>query len=283
MPNVTLVANPAEFRAQLERQQVAGKELLELPVGSSEELDNFKQAYFEWDDLNVALLEASFESSGWMTTTPVSDYRGTGMPVLDVKVSRASSGIAPDRLPAVIEDIKAKCGVLRSIHNRVDVYPRNREVHPEEIPASGQAIFIVHGHGLLAREQVRSFLQKVTSTAVIVLEDEANLGRDILGKLLDSAKLAKYAVVLLTADDEGRKIGEGQWNSRARQNVVLELGLFLGLLGRDKVAALYEEGVEIPSDYSGVLYISLGGEGWKLKLATELKNSGIDVDLNRAI
>ncbi|MCA1607449.1 MAG: nucleotide-binding protein [Actinobacteria bacterium] len=106
----------------------------------------------------------------------------------------------------------------------------------------------------------------------------------MLGKLLDSAKQAAYAVVLLTADDEGRVAGSGgKWSPRARQNVVLELGLFLGLLGRDKVAALHEPTVEVPSDFSGVVYIKLDDGGWKMKLATELRNAGIEVDLNKTI
>ena len=42
---------------------------------------------------------------------------------------------------------------------------------------------------------------------------------------------------------------------RARQKVVLELGLFIGKLGRANVCALYSDGVEIPSDYHGVLYV----------------------------
>jgi predicted nucleotide-binding protein len=36
-------------------------------------------------------------------------------------------------------------------------------------------------------------------------------------------------VVLLTSDDEGRQVGVGELKRRARQNVVLELGLFVGI------------------------------------------------------
>ena len=66
--------------------------------------------------------------------------------------------------------------------------------------------------------------------------------------------------------------------------MILELGLFIGLLGRDKVAAVYQSGVEIPSDYAGVLYVKLDADGgWKLKLASELRSAGVDVNLNDAI
>jgi predicted nucleotide-binding protein len=59
--------------------------------------------------------------------------------------------------------------------------------------------------------------------------------------------------------------------------------LFVGVLGRDRVAALYQKGVEIPSDYGGVLWTELSGEDWTLKLAVELKAAGITVDLNSLI
>jgi Predicted nucleotide-binding protein containing TIR-like domain len=69
---------------------------------------------------------------------------------------------------------------------------------------------------------------------------------------------------------------------RAQQNVILEFGYFLGKFGPAAVCALYEPGVELPSDVSGMLYIPLeDGVGWMLKVATELKGAGIDVDLNR--
>ena len=68
---------------------------------------------------------------------------------------------------------------------------------------------------------------------------------------------------------------------RARQNVVLELGYFSALLGRDRVAVLYKEAVEIPSDYLGVVYTKMDEAGsWKFALAKELKIAGVDVDLN---
>ena len=71
---------------------------------------------------------------------------------------------------------------------------------------------------------------------------------------------------------------------RARQNVVLELGYFCGALGRDKVCVLYKEGVEIPSDYLGVVYTPLDdSDGWHLKLAKEMKEAGLDIDLNDAM
>lgn len=284
MPNVTLVVRAGDLERRLNQQAEVGEKLLELPCSTDDDARELKRRYFEWNDYNIAMLNGAFESSGWMTVTPAGDYNGAGIQIVDLMLTRATPGIPAERIGAVMDAIRAKVGVLRSIGQRLDVYPVK---HRSEILATdktGEAIFIVHGHALLAREEVRRFLERATSRQIIVLEDEANQGRDVLGKLLDSAKQAAYAVVLLTADDEGRVAGSsGEWSPRARQNVVLELGLFLGLLGRDKVAALHAPTVEIPSDFLGVVYIKLDDGGWKMKLATELKNAGIEVDLNKAI
>ena len=70
---------------------------------------------------------------------------------------------------------------------------------------------------------------------------------------------------------------------RARQNVILELGVFLGKLGRKHVCPLVKGDVETPSDYDGVVYTKLDDAGgWKMKLVQELKAAGFDVDANRA-
>jgi predicted nucleotide-binding protein len=283
MPNVTLVVRASDLERRLDQQAEVGEKLLELPYSTDEDAGELKRWYFEWDDYNIAMLNGAFESSGWMTVTPAGDYDGAGIRIVDLILTRAAPGIPPERIGTVRDVIRAKIGVLRSIGQRLDVYPVKHTQEPAA-DKTGDAIFIVHGHALLKREEVRRFLERATSRQIVVLEDEANQGRDVLGKLLDSAKQAAYAVVLLTADDEGRQAGSsGEWNPRARQNVVLELGLFLGLLGRDKVAALHEPTVEIPSDFSGVVYIKLDDGGWKMKLATELKNAGIEVDLNKSI
>jgi predicted nucleotide-binding protein len=91
-----------------------------------------------------------------------------------------------------------------------------------------------------------------------------------------------YVVVLMTGDDVGRRVAEkpDKDQPRARQNVVLELGYFVGRLGRDRVAAILEHGVEKPSDWSGVVYIDFDAAGgWKNKLANELSAAGLAFDV----
>jgi predicted nucleotide-binding protein len=148
----------------------------------------------------------------------------------------------------------------------------------------GHRVFLVHGHDEAVLQEVARFLERLDQE-VVVLREQPNQGRTIIEKFEDYGDVG-FAVVLLTADDRGGPAG-GTFDAqrfRARQNVILELGYFLGRLGRSRVCALYREGVEIPSDYSGVLYTKLDAEGgWRLQLARELKAAGLPVDMNEAL
>ncbi len=149
-------------------------------------------------------------------------------------------------------------------------------------PNETKRVFIVHGRNERLQEKVARFVEKLGLEAVI-LHEQPNKGRTIIEKFIGHADVA-YAVVLLTADDMGSLNGSTDLKPRARQNVIFELGYFFGRVGRDKVCALYEEGVEILSDYSGVLYVTLdANDAWKFKLAKEMKEAGLPIDLNRFI
>ncbi|HEY6253396.1 MAG TPA: nucleotide-binding protein [Candidatus Angelobacter sp.] len=150
-------------------------------------------------------------------------------------------------------------------------------------PVASSRVFIIHGHNTSAKESVARFLEKLGLEAII-LHEQANLGDTIIEKFQLHSDVA-FAVALLTGDDEGREAAtKGVLKRRARQNAILELGYFMGKLGRKRVCALVEDGVEIPSDYHGVVFIPLDAAGrWKFDLVRELKEAGLDVDANRAL
>ena len=71
---------------------------------------------------------------------------------------------------------------------------------------------------------------------------------------------------------------------RARQNVIFELGYFIARLGRKRVAALKQDSVEVPSDFSGVVYLPYdSNKAWKQALAKELKAAGFEIDWNKVM
>lgn len=154
-------------------------------------------------------------------------------------------------------------------------------VHVSEKVSPSRRVFVVHGHDGEARELVARFLKSMDFEPVI-LHEQANQGGTVIEKFEANSDVG-FAVVLLTPDDLGRSLKEEELKPRARQNVLLELGYFIGHLGRNKVCALKRGDVELPSDYVGVVWEKMDdGGGWKLALARELKAAGHEVDLNKA-
>lgn len=151
---------------------------------------------------------------------------------------------------------------------------------------SGNRIFIVHGHDDEMKQHIARVITQL-GLDPIILHEKPNQGRTIIEKFSDYSEVA-FAVVLLSPDDLARKRNDApdEVKSRARQNVVLELGYFLGKLGRNRVVALYREesNFEMPSDYSGVLFVPFDSAGrWQFDLARELKAVGFNIDVNKLI
>lgn len=144
-------------------------------------------------------------------------------------------------------------------------------------------VFIVHGHHEGKREAVARLLMQLDMEPVI-LHEQPSKGQTLIEKIEHNSDVG-FAVVLLTGDDLGCMKGEtDNLNPRARQNVVFELGYFFGFLGRKRVCALYESGVELPSDIQGLVYVQLDDQGgWKTSLAQELRAAGFDIDLAKLI
>jgi predicted nucleotide-binding protein len=146
---------------------------------------------------------------------------------------------------------------------------------------SGRRVFIVHGHAKDTKHAVDSFLLRVGLESVI-LDQVAGGSKTIIEKFEHEAEAADFAVVLLTPDDVGAARGVKEQKLRARQNVIFELGYFAGKLGRGRVVALKQGDVEIPSDYNGVEYITFDEhDGWKLRLAGNLRLAGLPIDMTR--
>jgi hypothetical protein len=155
------------------------------------------------------------------------------------------------------------------------------ELYPKEKPKAGaqaQKVFVVHGRDESAIDAVQNVLHKL-SLDPIILRELAGIGLTIIERLERHSDVP-FAVVLLTPDDEGRLRGdETALEPRARQNVVMELGYFIGKLGRRRVCVLYDRSVEPPSDTAGMLYVPYDSAGaWKHELRKELRAAGLGKD-----
>ncbi|HEX8319722.1 nucleotide-binding protein [Longimicrobium sp.] len=137
--------------------------------------------------------------------------------------------------------------------------PTEAQIQPTKRKPKGKKIFVVHGHDKHSLDQLVLVLRELELEPVVLAREsgggltiiealEANIRRGSAG--------ADFGIVLLTPDDVGhaRTAGGTGTRKRARQNVILELGMLIGALGRSKIAILLTGDLELPSDIHGVLY-----------------------------
>lgn len=147
-------------------------------------------------------------------------------------------------------------------------------------PMDDLKVFIVCGHDTAARNELELLLLRMNIKPV-VLSNLAPDGKTIIEALMANTAV-KYAVALLTPHDEGHKRDcPSEKKYRARQNVVLELGMFLAVLGREKVAILHKGDLELPSDIDGLIWIPFNAsvQEEKDKLAASLQKAGFYIDI----
>lgn len=148
-------------------------------------------------------------------------------------------------------------------------------------PGVSKRVFIVYGHDEGALRDLELILRRMGLEPIVLAALPAR-GETIIEKLeqqLVQSQNVGFACVLLTPDDEGHRAGHpAEIRYRARQNVILELGMVLARLGRRKVAILYKESVEKPSDIAGLVYLGFKERIDEVKpiLFKELKDAGYE-------
>jgi predicted nucleotide-binding protein len=290
--NETLIAELKRVAKKLNKKGFTGREF--------EQTSKFKVGWYKrrFKNWNSALQEA--------VLTPVVKFNVSDKEILDdlARVylvlgrqptkaefnehSDYSAGLLSSRFGGIREAMK-KLSKPKSVlsprmsanGNKVRIVTKTKKNTNELL---SRKIFIVHGHRRDMTDAVARTINKLGFSEVI-LKEKASGGKNILSKFLDYAKDVSYAIVLLTPDDEGRLLKEKKFMKRARQNVVLELGYFIGTLGADHVFALLDNSkgeIEIPSDYKGILFKEYDGPDgtWTQELIRELRSLGFDVNLN---
>ncbi|MBI2831114.1 MAG: nucleotide-binding protein [Chloroflexi bacterium] len=272
-PNLTMPRLEAD--KQLASRIDLGKALLSYTMNSMEDYEGVNHKHKLWHEYNTELLRRIFDSDELSK-----EYCWDATPYTES---------LSDKIKYLSKDINTHIASLESIKERLPLYPESpglsgvtSPVPAERAAPTTKAVFLVHGTDHGVKETVARYLTKLNLDP-IVLHEQPNLGDTIIEKLERTSPVA-FSVVLLTCDDKACPISDtSSLKPRARQNVVFELGYFIGKLGRGKVCALYAEGVELPSDFHGVVYIPFDTPGaWRLSLARELKASGLDIDLNNA-
>ncbi len=189
-----------------------------------------------------------------------------------------------ERLKTYNRELQDTINEFETIIENYEKYgcPKEKRAKANTNNISENKVFIVHGHDNLAKQEVARLIEKLDLEAVI-LHEQPDQGQTIIEKFENHSSDISFAVVVCTPDDKGFPKSEPEkLKFRARQNVILELGYFLGALGRKNVCVLYKDEIERPSDYVGVLYKKMDDDGaWCLELAKEMRAAGLDIDLNK--
>ncbi|RWM88947.1 MAG: DNA-binding protein [Mesorhizobium sp.] len=150
-------------------------------------------------------------------------------------------------------------------------------------PNNGKTkIFVVHGHDTGALEQLELVLRRLGLDPYILQNNDGESKTLIEALEQQIYKEAAFGIVLMTPDDYGyaKTKSDADRQPRARQNVILELGMVLASLGRERMVLLKKGALEIPTDVNGVIYLEFNEHVKEVavKLATRMKGAGILID-----
>jgi predicted nucleotide-binding protein len=257
-----------------------GISLLQRQIGEAESLLSKRPidsaVFNSWRDTTQTYLDKAFGKNQKHLS-----IHATAFAVFTNKHERERR-IGKEHFETLKDNITQLAGFISLLHSEIEISSLLEEDLVATIPTKdiSSTVFIVHGRNEEIKIKVARFLEKAGLT-VVILHEQTGRGQTFIEKL-ESHSLVGYAVVLLTADDVGRGIKETDLQPRARQNVIFELGYFSALLGRKWISVLYENGVEIPTDYSGVEYLPLDS-AWQAKLLNELKDAGFKIDFQKAL
>jgi predicted nucleotide-binding protein len=261
----TLTASRADISRLLQNRIDIGKRLSASGV-TGDTINN-------WIDYNVKLLRMILTGDNLVLEEYLEIDLGVGPWSADVS-----------HHVDALESIRDRLGFFREPNPESE--PVTKATQPQDhsaaAPRDFSKVFVVHGHDGEPKAEVARFIEKIGFNAVI-LHELPNRGRTIITKFREEAAGAGFAVILMTPDDHGGITGQDT-RPRARQNVIFELGFFIGALGSDRVHALVKGGVERPSDFDGVVYTELDARGaWKQALGQELQAAGFKIDWNKVM
>ncbi len=281
LPKPSLTLPRTEARAKLEDQVKKGSELHDADIQNQQQLEHYEAERKNWHDYNKELLGTIFDNE-----KIAKEYEHSSYGAMFMEGTRSLGQEIGDYR----ESVQYKLNALSSVIGRLDLFSEPISTtssmpdssHPAMAEGSENNVFIVHGHDNELKEQVARLVSDLGLNPVILHEQE-NMGQTLIEKLERNANKSSFAIILLTPDDFGYSVQDGpeEAKPRARQNVVLELGYFIGKLGRERTCALYK-GVDAPSDFDGVVYTPADESlAWRFNVAKELRAAGYTVDMNK--
>ena len=262
------------------------KTLIVHGTGEAKKEPEFSQEPSESDRSKGIEVAGAAEDGG--ISTAQGDDEGTKQPeasqeppepdiTIGIENEEASDGGKVSIVPGTEEGKKEIAPIAEAI--KPDLNKRMESMKTSE----SRKVFIVHGNDEEKKEAVATLLAKMELEPVI-LHEQPGHAVNLIEKFEHYGDVV-FAIIILTGDDYGYAKGKPEESKpRPRQNVVFELGFLIGRFPGQHVCALHEEGLEMPSDYKGAVFIPHDAGGiWKLLIARAMKTANLDVDLNQAI
>lgn len=259
---VTPVASPEKCFAELEQKSYDVVILDTCFRGSNSELTNFDLMHFNLQQ----------------------EYYGPD-------IYRKAKSTCPDALVIIISNLPVK--ETRTAFDYMNAeYFSKADTSPENIAAYVKNyfdterkrflnnVFIVYGHDMEMKEQVQQYLHELGIYTVDLLTVSPNGICTLFDALKICATKIECAIILLSSDDILISDIKGENPLvvyQPRQNVIFEMGLFAGILGRDKVITIYkpQKNFQFPSDIGGIYYTEFTENNqWKKELRTQLIKIG---------
>lgn len=231
----------------------------------------------QWVDDNGKMVFRSEDKAilNWWPSTGTLQTQGPAAArnMLEQGVTRALEG------DSSVSGTSTSATVALSVHKQ-----SHSGISNESSTGSSGKVFVVYGHDESACEQLELVLRRLDLDP-FVLGNTGGGGLTIIealeAEILSPASGNRFGIVLLTPDDMGYKHGDGPDNAepRARQNVVMEMGMLLAAFGRDRVAILKKGHVEVPSDAAGIIYLSFNSHVRETaaKLCQRLGEAGFEL------
>ncbi|HYI39449.1 MAG TPA: TIR domain-containing protein [Allosphingosinicella sp.] len=235
-------------------------------------------------DLIIVLLSREYLKSHWLRSEIdgflrlESARQEDGLVVIVPTGSIEDSEIPPFYQHSIVASLRLERGDQKEL-DAIAAYVS--EVREARKRVRSNKVFIIHGHDRAAKTELELFLNEI-GLEPVVLHRQADQGLTIIEKF-EKHSCVDYAVALLTPDDRVAPSddsgNQGAAEYRARQNVIFELGFFLGKLGRKRVCCIYRRGVTPPSDIAGLIYKEYREhvEDVKWELLKELRSAGYKV------
>jgi predicted nucleotide-binding protein len=150
---------------------------------------------------------------------------------------------------------------------------------------NGKRIFIVHGHDTTARDQLELILMRLGLQPFILQNSDAGSKTIVEALEVNIYKESALGIILMTPDDYGysKTQTEADRQPRARQNVILEMGMVMASLGRERMLILKKGALELPSDAAGILYHEFNDHVKEIvpKLVQRLQQLGFEIDTTK--